>query len=359
MNVHHINSVLLTGILAVSLFSIIGKPSQEAIDATRYGGQAIANSSLGASTSNATTAESILSIVVQRDPTLAKAVVTPSEVAGLWTLTLDGKSAYVSSDGKHIIKGPAKLISQNNAAISRSMETPKVATQEVSKQPATSGLGVDPSALIQADIWPDAGIVPLNFIGDDQRVSIPLITHIENVVSTYSPLVKMGYTDIDSITLSYIANSIPEERLAAVYKPEVPSGASVTVFADPTCPKCQQFHDEIPQLTAAGFEVRYVLLPRNPNDEELSSAIESVYCQAGMDSKLSLIEKLYSGENDGIAKCESDALASINDAVDFYSVKSTPTIYVKNTGVVFPGYVSSSVLIQMEEYRKIKQGLDS
>lgn len=359
MNTGSLSIALLAGIFSLQLVQTVNSISGfDDIDARVENGAA--ESAISAlPPDQSLTADDIWSIVVERDPSLASAVVAPSEVNGLWTLTIDGKSAYVSADGQHILKGPAKLIGNSDSPHREPDNTVDIAALPPAEKPSSNDLGIDPSTLIKADVWPDTGIVPLNFSGDDQRVSLPLISHIEDVVASYAPLVKMGYTDIDSITLSYIANTIPEDRLAAVYKPEHPSGASITVFADPTCPKCQQFHAEIPELTAAGFEVRYVLLPRNADDKQLSSAIGSVYCQSGMQAKQSVIEKLYSGEDLGEYSCESNELLSINSATDFYSVKSTPTIYVKNTGVVFPGYVPSSVLIQMEKYRKEKEGLES
>lgn len=283
--------------------------------------------------------------VLDADPSLGNANIHASSIEGLMVIEVDGKRAFVNEAGTHIISGPAIEIGERSKGVAAESHI------EVSSK-ALAGAEYEAPAgrEIPANAWPDGALVP----NSSREVSSAIVHHIDKVTDEYGALAKSGHINLDSISLAYIANAIPEDRLAHVYPSKIKTRSRITVFADPTCPKCQLLHNDIELLTASGFEVRYVLLPRNANDEELSRDIESVYC-ANAEQRGRIIEELYRGEGVEAEQCEKGMVERALAAAEFYNVKSTPTIFVEDTGVVFPGYVPASVLIEMDKYPSRKK----
>ncbi|WP_414736189.1 thioredoxin fold domain-containing protein [Halomonas elongata] len=52
----------------------------------------------------------------------------------------------------------------------------------------------------------------------------------------------------------------------------------MTVFTDISCPYCQQLHQDIPQLNAAGITVHYLPYPRQGLSSAVAQRMASIWC---------------------------------------------------------------------------------
>ena len=300
-------------------------------------------------------------------------IVLPSPVAGLYTLvSKDHRIAYVDQDAKHLISGPIleAVSGRNITDIQRadldairliqsagSMVSPQAPHQAAAvppSAPAATGPRDDANtppdnlkdSIIPEDDWSLSGYVPKNMTAKNYTLSQRVVDAVRRVTHAYVPLIKAGLVNVDTVIRSQVATSIPEDRLSHVYKPEGPAKYKMTVFADPTCPKCQELHAELPTLLEAGVEVGYILFPRDPNAAELKHRIEVANCEADPDKRAELIEKLYAGTKIDGPVCSDEKVKHALNAMDFYRVEGTPTILVRENGAVYPGYVPAADLLQ-------------
>uniref|UniRef100_UPI003A8C7751 disulfide isomerase DsbC N-terminal domain-containing protein n=1 Tax=Marinospirillum sp. TaxID=2183934 RepID=UPI003A8C7751 len=54
--------------------------------------------------------------------------------------------------------------------------------------------------------------------------------------------------------------------------------ASIAIFTDITCPYCVRLHEQVPELNAAGIEVRYLAFPRQGLNTPGEQLLANVWC---------------------------------------------------------------------------------
>ncbi|RBP49278.1 DsbC family protein [Arenicella xantha] len=114
----------------------------------------------------------------------------------------------------------------------------------------------------------------------------------------------------------------------------------ITVFTDIDCGYCRKLHQEVPELTAAGIQVRYLAFPRAGVGSESHKKYVSVWCNADQQTALTDAK---AGKAIAPASCE-------NPVEETYllgrkvGVEGTPTI-IFDDGTVTPGYIPSAQLI--------------
>lgn len=125
-----------------------------------------------------------------------------------------------------------------------------------------------------------------------------------------------------------------------VFGPENPK-RYITVFTDIDCGYCRKLHQEVPELTAAGVQVRYLAFPRAGVGSESHKKYVSVWCNADQQSALTDAK---AGKTIDSASCENPIEKTYNLGREV-GVKGTPTI-IFDDGTVTPGYVPSARLLE-------------
>lgn len=115
----------------------------------------------------------------------------------------------------------------------------------------------------------------------------------------------------------------------------------ITVFTDIDCGYCRKLHQEVPELNAAGVQVRYLAFPRAGVGSESYNKYVSVWCN---DDPQKALTDAKSGRAVANATCDNP----ISDTYALgrqFGVNGTPTIIMDN-GTRAPGYVPSAQLLQ-------------
>lgn len=132
---------------------------------------------------------------------------------------------------------------------------------------------------------------------------------------------------------------VPDDQMI-IFGPENPK-RYVTVFTDIDCGYCRKLHNEVPELTAAGIQVRYLAFPRAGIGSDSHKKYVSVWCNNDQQSSLTAAKN---GKSVPDASCD-------NPVSDTYAlgqkvgVRGTPTI-IFDDGTVTPGYMPSDTLIE-------------
>lgn len=114
----------------------------------------------------------------------------------------------------------------------------------------------------------------------------------------------------------------------------------ITVFTDIDCGYCRKLHREVPELTAAGIQVRYLAFPRAGIGSESHKKYVSVWCNADQQKALTTAK---SGGSVAAATC-SNPVSDTYKLGQEVGVRGTPTI-IFDDGTVTPGYIPSARLI--------------
>lgn len=142
-----------------------------------------------------------------------------------------------------------------------------------------------------------------------------------------------------SARMSAMIDSVPTDKMI-VYGPEKPK-RHITIFTDIDCGYCQKLHREIPQLNAAGVEVRYLAYPRAGLSSKSYDKYVSVWCNKDQQAALTAAK---AGKAIDSATCENPISESFNLGREV-GVRGTPTM-IFDDGTVVPGYVQYKQLIQ-------------
>ena len=155
----------------------------------------------------------------------------------------------------------------------------------------------------------------------------------------------------DTKTQTNLGDQASAERMASrlkdvpasqmiVFGPEDPKRV-ITVFTDIDCGYCRKLHQEVPQLTEAGVQVRYLAFPRAGVGSPSHQKYVSVWCNEDQQTALTAAK---AGRDVATASCQ-------NPIEDTYrlgrevGVRGTPTI-IFDDGTVTPGYQPSAQLIE-------------
>lgn len=114
----------------------------------------------------------------------------------------------------------------------------------------------------------------------------------------------------------------------------------ITVFTDIDCGYCRKLHREVPELTAAGIQVRYLAFPRAGVGSESHKKYVSVWCN---DNQQQALTTAKSGGSIASATCSNPISATYKLGQEV-GVRGTPTI-IYDDGTVTPGYIPSARMI--------------
>ena len=194
--------------------------------------------------------------------------------------------------------------------------------------------------------------------------SLPLNSVIESPISgVYEALInnqiyyvfeKDGYLIIgDAIDLRSGASLSDKKTEEAIYGVvnSTPSGdmvvfaaaapkRHVTVFTDIDCGYCRRFHQEVPQLTAAGMEVRYMAFPRAGVESESYNKIVNVWCS---DDQQKAMTDAKNGVKLPTASCTNPVADQYRQGVQA-GINGTPTLMLDD-GTMIGGYVPADELL--------------
>ena len=116
----------------------------------------------------------------------------------------------------------------------------------------------------------------------------------------------------------------------------------LTVFTDIDCGYCQLFHSEVPMLTQAGVEVRYLAYPRSGIGTSSYDKLVSVWCATDPPEAMTLAKAGNSIED---AICPNP-VAQQYEGGQAAGISGTPTL-ILDDGTVIRGYVPSDRLLEM------------
>lgn len=122
---------------------------------------------------------------------------------------------------------------------------------------------------------------------------------------------------------------------------------TLTVFTDIDCGYCRKLHSEMQSYLDKGIRIRYLAYPRSGKNTPSYFKAVGVWCAA--DRKAALTAAKAGGKVEE-KKCNNpvDAHMAAGEAV---GVSGTPTLVLEN-GVVVPGYVNATQLVQLIEENK-------
>ena len=146
----------------------------------------------------------------------------------------------------------------------------------------------------------------------------------------------------DQASAQHMAAKLAEVPMSKmiVYGPDHPK-RYITVFTDIDCGYCRKLHLEMPQLTAAGIQVRYLAFPRAGIGSESHKKYVSVWCNNDQQSALTDAK---AGKTVASATCDNPVEETYLLGRDV-GVRGTPTI-IFDDGTVTPGYVPFDRLIE-------------
>jgi len=134
-------------------------------------------------------------------------------------------------------------------------------------------------------------------------------------------------------------DSVPTSKMI-VYGPK-DAKRHITVFTDIDCGFCRKLHNEVPLLTEAGVQVRYMAYPRAGIPSGSYDKYQSVWCN---DDKNQALTDAKAGKSVPSATCDNPITETFAIGKKV-GVRGTPTIVFDN-GTVNPGYAPASDLIE-------------
>jgi thiol:disulfide interchange protein DsbC len=143
----------------------------------------------------------------------------------------------------------------------------------------------------------------------------------------------------DKLVLKAV-NGIGEDKMIVIGDPNAKH--SITVFTDVDCPYCAKLHQEVPQLTAAGVKVRYLLFPRNGLKSETYKRSVAVWCAA---DRVKAIGIAKGGGAIEMKECPNP-VAEIYNFGRKLGIRGTPAI-VLDDGRIIPGYSPARRLLAL------------
>lgn len=138
---------------------------------------------------------------------------------------------------------------------------------------------------------------------------------------------------VDSLKNEMIVYKAPNERHV------------ITVFTDISCPYCQKFHKEIPELNKNGITVRYLAFPRNGiTNNAVSKEMNAVWC-SGFPNKS--LDNAFKGDKIiAIDECKKININEHFKVGTMMGIKGTPAIVLPNA-TIYGGYISANNLIEL------------
>ncbi|ADC73256.1 Disulphide bond isomerase, DsbC/G-like protein (plasmid) [Thioalkalivibrio sp. K90mix] len=134
-----------------------------------------------------------------------------------------------------------------------------------------------------------------------------------------------------------------EQHELATYAPEGEPKGRITVFTDPNCPYCREFHEEVPKYQAAGIEVRYAMFP--VIGAESPEIMDAIWCSSDQNTAMDRAKAGDSVEpqNEGCSTPREQHM-ELGQAM---GVRGTPAILFDN-GEKIDGYRPVGEVIEMK-----------
>jgi len=138
-----------------------------------------------------------------------------------------------------------------------------------------------------------------------------------------------------------LINDLGEDNML-VYKSEIPSDRTITVFTDINCGYCRKLHGEIDTLLKGGVNVRYLMFPRAGLESESRDALESVWCA---DDPQTAMTSAKAGQPIAPMQCNTP-IEQHYALAEQVGLRGTPLIYLDN-GTAIPGYREAKIIVEM------------
>ena len=247
-------------------------------------------------------------------PGLTTSSIKPSKIDGLYEIVANGKTFYMTGDGKYLIQG-------------------KLTDVKASKKP-TVVPGLDEFV---------SG-AKLYYVSGDGEYFIEgsLIDVKANKDLTEARLGEGRIAELDKVGLN---NMI-------VFKPGLPKKAKhvAYVFTDIDCGYCRKLHSEMEQYMAAGIEIRYLFFPRAGLGSDSYNKAVAVWCAKDAKDKdkntarQEALTKAKKGESIDMKQCDNPVKAHMELGEEL-GASGTPMI-ITEKGTIIPGYVDATRLSQ-------------
>lgn len=143
----------------------------------------------------------------------------------------------------------------------------------------------------------------------------------------------------ESVRTEMLAGVPEEEQI--IYRAE-DKQHSVTVFTDIDCPYCVKFHRQIPQLTEAGVEVRYLAFPRAGIDSKSYHKYVNVWCA---EDNAEAMTNAKTGTPPPAKTCDNPVQKQYELGISM-GVTGTPLL-ILDSGKKVPGYMPANRLLQV------------
>jgi thiol:disulfide interchange protein DsbC len=155
----------------------------------------------------------------------------------------------------------------------------------------------------------------------------------------------------DTVNRVNYAEAAEQERVAGILA-EIPTEdmivfgpadaeRHITVFTDVSCPYCRKLQEEVPTLTEAGLQVRYLAFPRAGIGSKDYNSMVSVWCSEDQQTAMS---KAMEGAYAATLTCDNP-VADQYELGGLAGVRGTPTIIVDD-GTVIPGYMPAAEMLE-------------
>lgn len=152
-------------------------------------------------------------------------------------------------------------------------------------------------------------------------------------------LINLGEQAKETQRVEAVSDLNLEEMI--IFGPENPK-AHVYVFTDVDCYYCQKLHQEVPELTKLGIEVRYLAYPRAGVGSPVYQKMASAWCDENPNQSLT---DLKAGKDISIAICEDNPVMAQYSLGNQLGVKGTPAIITAD-GKLLPGYMPAKKLAE-------------
>jgi thiol:disulfide interchange protein DsbC len=165
----------------------------------------------------------------------------------------------------------------------------------------------------------------------DEHLLIGELFDTENMIN-YAELAEQE-------RVAAILADIPTEDMI-VFGPEN-AERHITVFTDIDCPYCRKLQEEVPALTEAGLQVRYLAFPRTGVGSKTYNSMVSVWCAEDQHAAMS---KAMEGGYPPTLTCENP-VADQYELGGLAGVRGTPTIIIDD-GTIIPGYMPAEEMLE-------------
>jgi len=151
---------------------------------------------------------------------------------------------------------------------------------------------------------------------------------------------RINYAELaEQERVAEILAEIPTEDMI-VFGPEN-AERHITVFTDIDCPYCRKLQEEVPALTEAGLQVRYLAFPRTGVGSKTYNNMVSVWCA---EDQHTAIIRAMEGKYPPTLICENP-VAEQYELGGLAGVRGTPTIIIDD-GTIIPGYVPADEMLE-------------